>query len=657
VTAGSCSEDSTTATVHICHAPVITSPPVSETLPLPAEGQTITATASVGATGDNLLYAWTLSTAPNNVISRSPSLTVSFGHGNGTAQSYTYNVTITNANAGLPGGCTDTVSASVTFTLATCDLSLYTIPGNVTVFQGANTFPLTVGAWGTGTFRFEWYHGMNGTAIPFGNGGTVDTRQGVTFSTVTGALNSQYDAYWCVISLAMDPAHPETVTCSLTTPKSYVSYFQSCPLPPATISPSNSTVTPGTQTTLTAYCDWPSVTYQWYRGPSGDDRDPISGATQSSLSVGSIPASYWCRVTNECGTAHEDTTTAMISSIVNGVTCSPPTIVQQPQSVDIAAGGNATLRVDANNSTSTLSYTWWIEGAASPIPNATAPQLTVQPAVSTTFHAEIYNTCSGTITRTLPATVHIRSCPSITITAQPASGVVPAGSSLQLRIVASSSDTISYQWFRGTDAAATAITGATQSTYLATPDVTTTYWVRLTTSSCTIDSAPAVIEYCTAPTITGQPRGTDLTVGQMYLISAAARGTNIRYEWHQGTPESPGPVLATSGAFWLRALDTTTYFVRVIGDCGSVDSDTATINVCATPTINTQPASQTVYYNTSETLTVGASDATTTPISYQWYAGASGDASQPIAGATSATYTTPLLSTVTTYQYWVAVSD
>jgi hypothetical protein len=45
----------------------------------------------------------------------------------------------------------------------------------------------------------------------------------------------------------------------------------------------------------------------------------------------------------------------------------------------------------------------------------------------------------------------------------------------------------------------------------------------------------------------------------------------------------------------------------------------------------------------------------TAPFTYQWYLGASGDASQPVAGATSATFTTPAL-TITT-SYWVKVTN
>jgi DNA-binding beta-propeller fold protein YncE len=71
------------------------------------------------------------------------------------------------------------------------------------------------------------------------------------------------------------------------------------------------------------------------------------------------------------------------------------------------------------------------------------------------------------------------------------------------------------------------------------------------------------------------------------------------------------------------------------------------------PTITTQPASQNINYGQTATLTVIATG--TAALSYQWYLGASGDTTNPIAGATSASFTTPALKATT--NYWVQVSN
>ncbi len=76
------------------------------------------------------------------------------------------------------------------------------------------------------------------------------------------------------------------------------------------------------------------------------------------------------------------------------------------------------------------------------------------------------------------------------------------------------------------------------------------------------------------------------------------------------------------------------------------------LNECISPTITTQPQSQTIDYNTSATLSVTATG--TAPLSHQWYQGTSGDTSAPV-GTNSSSYTTPNLTATTLY--WVKVSN
>jgi hypothetical protein len=77
--------------------------------------------------------------------------------------------------------------------------------------------------------------------------------------------------------------------------------------------------------------------------------------------------------------------------------------------------------------------------------------------------------------------------------------------------------------------------------------------------------------------------------------------------------------------------------VTVSNGNGSVTSANATLTVGgspAGPVITTQPANLTVSLGAAATFTVAATGAT--PMTYQWYAG-----TDPIAGATAASYTTP----------------
>ena len=77
------------------------------------------------------------------------------------------------------------------------------------------------------------------------------------------------------------------------------------------------------------------------------------------------------------------------------------------------------------------------------------------------------------------------------------------------------------------------------------------------------------------------------------------------------------------------------------------------IQVIEGPRITVQPATTTTI-NSGETATLSVT-ATGTSLVYQWYAGESGDTSNPVAGANAASFTTEALATPASY--WVLVSN
>lgn len=88
---------------------------------------------------------------------------------------------------------------------------------------------------------------------------------------------------------------------------------------------------------------------------------------------------------------------------------------------------------------------------------------------------------------------------------------------------------------------------------------------------------------------------------------------------------------------------------------GGSKSKTFTINIVqgiVAPTITTQPQSARVDAGASVTLSVVATGA---PLTYQWYLGGTGDLTNSINGANSASYTTPALSATTSC--WVQVTN
>jgi hypothetical protein len=82
-------------------------------------------------------------------------------------------------------------------------------------------------------------------------------------------------------------------------------------------------------------------------------------------------------------------------------------------------------------------------------------------------------------------------------------------------------------------------------------------------------------------------------------------------------------------------------------------STALTVSLPLVPAITAQPVGQVISSGHTASLTVGVSG--TSPLSYQWYSGLSGDTSSPVSGATSSSYATSALTVNTSY--WVQVSN
>jgi hypothetical protein len=171
-----------------------------------------------------------------------------------------------------------------------------------------------------------------------------------------------------------------------------------------------------------------------------------------------------------------------------------------------------------------------------------------------------------------------------------------------------------------------------------------------------------------APAITLQPANQTVTDGQIAQFTVAATGSPApAYQWQLST--NGGASFANlADAAPYNGVGTATLLVTnatpslsghrfrasATNTGGSTASNAATLTVNGTPaTITTQPHGQNLASGQTTILTVVA--AGTTPLTYQWYVGASGSTSTPIAEATSSSYTTPVLTSTTSY--WVRVSN
>ncbi len=161
-----------------------------------------------------------------------------------------------------------------------------------------------------------------------------------------------------------------------------------------------------------------------------------------------------------------------------------------------------------------------------------------------------------------------------------------------------------------------------------------------------------------APAINTHPISATINSGGSVTLRVTASGTSPDYQWYIGASGvTTSPVSgATSATYVTPALTANrNYWARASNSSGNANSNAAIITVnppVIAPAITTHPASASLVAGGSVTLQVAASG--TSP-QFQWYVGASGVTSSPVSGATSATFTTPALTTGRTY--WARASN
>jgi hypothetical protein len=242
------------------------------------------------------------------------------------------------------------------------------------------------------------------------------------------------------------------------------------------------------------------------------------------------------------------------------------------------------------------------------------------------------------------------------ILTSPSSRTITPGSAHTFSVVASGSQTLTYQWRKN----GIEINGATSSTYsISSTSVSDSgsYTVVVTNSAGSATSNPAtltVIALANAPAITLQPSSVSVTSGARASFSVVASGTaTLAYQWRRNGSAISGATSSTYSIGSTSVSDSGSYTVVVTNSAGSATSNSATLAVAASataPTITLQPSSISVTTGAGASFEVVASG--TAPLTYQWKKDGTS-----ISGATSLTYTISSNSASDSGSYTVIVTN
>ncbi|MFH2143404.1 MAG: M6 family metalloprotease domain-containing protein, partial [Bacteroidota bacterium] len=373
------------------------------------------------STGSPDSWAWTFpGGTPATSTDQNP--TISY------ATAGTYDVTLTATNASGSDGETKTSYITVNpLPIAPTSVSATL----TTICAGSSSILSYTGGSGT---TFGWYSAScGGTSVGTGNN-----------LSVTPAITTTYYGRWengCGNSTC------QTVTITV----------NPLPVAPTSVSATLTTICAGSSTVL-SYTGGSGTTFGWYTGSCGG----TSVGTGNNLSVTpAITTTYYGRWENACG----NSTCQTITITVNPLPVAPTSV-------------SATLTTICSGASTILSYTGgsgttfgWYTASCGGASVGTGNNLSVSPAVTTTYYGRWENACGNS------------TCQTITITVNPLP-VAPTSVSATLTTICSGASTVlsytggsgtTFGWYTASCGGASVGTGNNLSV---SPAVTTTYYGR-----------------------------------------------------------------------------------------------------------------------------------------------------------------------------------
>ncbi|MDX2148778.1 MAG: M12 family metallo-peptidase [Planctomycetota bacterium] len=221
----------------------------------------------------------------------------------------------------------------------------------------------------------------------------------------------------------------------------------------------------------------------------------------------------------------------------------------------------------------------WYSGSCGGTLVGTGTSIVVTPASTTTYFA-----------RSRRGGIFSDTCGQVTVTVNPVAVAPTSATVSRSNFCASDSGTITLtavggsgttaRWFTGSCGSASIATGPNIT--IASPSVSTTYFVRWETACGVTACASVSVPVRQAPTIGTQPQNQTVDAGDPATFSVVAGGSpTLSYQWQKNTVDILGATASSYSIASAQESDEGQYRVIVTNPCGIATSFAATLTVNA----------------------------------------------------------------------------
>jgi sugar lactone lactonase YvrE len=459
---------------------------------------------SVGASGQDLKYAWFYGTS-SNVFSTGPKLNLeAYMQAQLSSRSYKY------ANDGIYTVIVYNAGSHVTLTANLSILppppKIITQPSSLALVAG-QTATFSVLAYNETLSPMTYIWSFNNLIIPGATGDSYTIKNAQAADVGSYSVQITFSAY----SYGQTLSH--SVTNSTVSAPAILSIIP--PVAPIiSAQPQSLSLKVGASGTLSVTATGaPDPTYQWKK-----DGVAITGATSTTYTLSSVATKdagdYTVVVSNSAGSAISNSATLSVTSTVI-----PPAITTQPGSLTVISGAPASMSVVASG-TAPLAYQWSLDGSTISGANSTSYTLPAAASRDAGSYTCVITNSAGSVTSTA-AILTVNTAP--TITAQPANQTVIAGSTTTLSVTATGNPAVTYQWRKD----GVNLSGAT-SNALSLSNVTSanagSYTCVITNTVGSITSNSATLTVNPSSALANLSVRTTMATGQTLIVGAVVRG-------------------------------------------------------------------------------------------------------------------------------------